>query len=138
MAQVDHVVKPGGKEVFGGGAGEHQKLPEIDTHWNSIWEISLSGFTRKASVYAGCGGFSGTTNYHNSRRTLRLLQVLHLRPSGAQAQTEPPVSRPLWRCACGGVMVILRRRMRPDALAPCTAPPTEWPDKASPVEVVKH
>jgi hypothetical protein len=27
VAQVDHVVKPGAKEVFGGGAGEHAKTP---------------------------------------------------------------------------------------------------------------
>jgi hypothetical protein len=27
VAQIDHVVEPGAKEVFGGGAGEHAKTP---------------------------------------------------------------------------------------------------------------
>ena len=26
-----------------------------------MWEILLSGFTRKPSIYAGCGGFAGPT-----------------------------------------------------------------------------
>jgi hypothetical protein len=61
VAQVDHVVQAGAKEVLGGGISEHQNLPETDAYWNSIWEILLSGFTRKPSVYAGCGGFAGGT-----------------------------------------------------------------------------
>ena len=78
--------------------------------------------------------------HHNSRRTLRLLQLLHLRsgPPAAQVSAQAPSQRPIWRCARGGAMVILRRRMRPDAVSACAAPPTERPDKASPVEVVKH
>lgn len=75
--------------------------------------------------------------HHNSRRTLHLLQVLHL-PSAAQAAEQAPAQRPVWRCACGGAMVILRRRLRPDAVPPCAAPQTERPDKTDPLEVSKH
>jgi len=79
--------------------------------------------------------------HHNSHRALHLLQLqlqlLHLRPA-AQSAAPPPQPRPVWRCACGGVMLILRRRMRPEAAPPCAAPQTERPDKADPVEVSTH
>lgn len=79
--------------------------------------------------------------HHNCRRTLHLLQVLHLRSAAASA--VPPTAttsptRPVWRCACGGAMVILRRRMRPESVPPCAAPQTERPDKAGPVEASTH
>ena len=41
-------------------------------------------------------------------------------------------------CACCRAMVILKRRLRPDAVPPCAAPQTERPDKAGPVEASKH
>jgi hypothetical protein len=76
--------------------------------------------------------------HHNSRCALHLLQLLHLRPSAAQAPVDVPAQRPIWRCACGGAMVVLRRRIKPDAVPPCTAPQTAQPDKRVPVEVTKH
>lgn len=76
--------------------------------------------------------------HHNCRRALRLLQVLHLRPAPASAVPPTPPTRAVWRCACGGAMVILRRRMHPDAVPPCAAPQTERPDKAGPVEDSRH
>ena len=74
-------------------------------------------------------GFQRARNFgflhHNSHRALRLLQLLHLRPSAqSAASTSPP--RPVWRCACGGVMLILRGRMRPEAVPACAAPQTAW------------
>ncbi len=44
------------------------------------------------------------------------------------------MQRPVWRCACGAAMMILRQRMRPDAMPPCTPPQTLRPDKPDPVE----
>lgn len=79
--------------------------------------------------------------HHNSRRALPLLQrlqQLHLRPSSAQAPVDIPVQRSIWRCVCGGPMVVVRQRIKPDAVPPCTAPQTEPPDKRVPVEVTKH
>ena len=111
------------------GQPASRTLPGADFLWLLLQHVLPKGLQRARNF-----GFL----HHNSRRALHLLQLLHLRPSAAQAQAAPLVSRPVWRCACGGVMVILRRRMRPDVGAPCTAPPTERPDKASPMEVVKH
>ena len=99
-----------------------------DFLWLLLQHVLPKGFVRARNF-----GFL----HHNSRRALHLLQVLHLRPSAAQASEQAPAQRPAWRCACGGAMVIVRRRMRVDALAPCAAPQTEQPDKAGPVEVSK-
>lgn len=110
-------------------------LSGADFLWLLLQHVLPKGFQRARNF-----GFL----HHNSRRTLRLLQVLHLRPSAQSAApptattspTSPP--RPVWRCACGGAMVILKRRLRPDAVPPCAAPQTERPDKAGPVEASKH
>jgi hypothetical protein len=103
-------------------------LPGADFLWLLLQHVLPKGFQRARNF-----GFL----HHNSRRSLRLLQVLHLRPSAPSA-AAPPQPRPVWRCACGGVMLILRRRMRPDAVPPCAAPQTERPDKAGPLEASKH
>jgi len=87
-------------------------------------------------------GFQRARNFgflhHNCRRTLHLLQLRHLHPAAAQVSDQAPAQRPIWRCVCGGVMVILRRRMLPESVQTCVAPQTEWPDKADPVEVSRH
>lgn len=105
-------------------------LPGADFLWLLLQHVLPKGFQRARNF-----GFL----HHNSRRTLRLLQVLHLCPSAqSAAPPSPPPPRPVWRCACGGVMLILRRRMRPEAVPPCAAPQTEHPDKAGPLEASKH
>jgi hypothetical protein len=79
--------------------------------------------------------------HHNSRRALHLLQrlqQLQLRPSAAQVPVDMPAQRSIWRCVCGRAMVVVRRRIKPDAVPPCTAPQTAQPDKRVPVEVTKH
>jgi len=110
------------------GQNATRTLPGADFLWLLLQHVLPKGFQRARNF-----GFL----HHNSRRALHLLQVLHLRPT-AQSAAPPPEPRPVWRCACGGAMVILRRRMRAEAAPPRAAPQTERPDKASPVEVSTH
>lgn len=104
-------------------------LPGADFLWLLLQHVLPKGLQRARNF-----GFL----HHNSRRALHLLQLLHLRPSAAQAPVDVPAQRPVWRCVCGGAMVVLRRRIKPDAVPPCTAPQTIRPDKRVPVEVTKH
>ena len=105
-------------------------LAGADFLWLLLQHVLPKGFQRARNF-----GFL----HHNSRRALLLLQLLHLRPSAAQVPEQACAQRPVWRCACGGVMVILRRRLRPDAMPPGTTPQTERPDKTDPlVEVSKY
>jgi len=73
--------------------------------------------------------------HHNARRTLGLVQLTQAAPSPASA--APPM-RPVWRCACGQAMVIVRRRMPPNTVSLCTTPRTMQPDKAKPIEATKR
>lgn len=60
--------------------------------------------------------------HHNAWRTLALLQLTQTQPAVPQA--GPPM-RPVWRCACGQPMAILRRRMRSSSAdSSCTTPQT--------------
>lgn len=104
-------------------------LPGADFLWLLLQHVLPKGLQRARNF-----GFS----HHNSRRTLHLLQLLHWRAPAAQASAQAPTQRPIWRCACGAAMVIVRRRMRPDAVSACAAPQTERPDKAGPVEASTH
>jgi hypothetical protein len=101
-------------------------LPGADFLWLLLQHVLPKGLQRARNL-----GFL----HHNSQRTLRLLQLSHRVPSQTAA---PAPERPVWRCACGGVMVILRRRMRADAVSACAAPQTEQPDKAGPLEDTRH
>ncbi|MDP2419470.1 MAG: transposase [Hydrogenophaga sp.] len=116
------------------GKSATRTLPGADFLWLLLQHVLPKGFQRARNF-----GFL----QHNSRRTLRLLQVLHLQqaqsavpPTATTSPSSPP--RPVWRCACGGAMVILKRRLRPDAVPSCAAPQTVRPDKAGPVEASKH
>ena len=106
-------------------------LPGADFLWLLLLQVLPKGKQRATNF---------DLLHHNSRRTLRLLQLLNLLsgPPAAQVSAQAPSQCPICSYACGGAMVILRRRMRPDAVSACAAPPTEQPDEASPVEVVKH
>ena len=110
------------------GQSATRTLPGADFLWLLLQHVLPKGLQRARNF-----GFL----HHNSRRALSLLQLLHLRPSAPSAAPPAP-PRPAWRCACGGVMLIRRRRMRPEAVPPCAAPQTERPDKADPVEASKH
>jgi hypothetical protein len=81
------------------GQSATRTLPGADFLWLLLQHVLPKGFQRARNF-----GFL----HHNSRRALRLLQLLHL------------------------------RRMRPEAVPPCAAPQTERPDKADPVEASKH
>jgi hypothetical protein len=111
------------------GKPASRTLPGADFLWLLLQHVLPKGLQRARNF-----GFL----HHNSRRALHLLQLLHLRPSAAQAPVDVPAQRPIWRCVCGGAMVVLRRRIKPDAVPPCTAPQTAQPDKRVPVEVTKH
>jgi hypothetical protein len=104
-------------------------LPGADLLWLLLRHVLPKGLQRARNF-----GFL----HHNSRRTLRLLQLTHLTPKPLQAPTQPPPTRPIWRCTCGGVMRIVRRRMRPDQTPPCAAPQTVRPDKIRPQEASRH
>ena len=104
-------------------------LPGADFLWLLLQHVLPKGLQRARNF-----GFL----HHNSRRALRLLQLLHLRPSAQSAAPPTPQPRPVWRCACGGVMVILRRRIRPQMVSPCTAPQTDRPDKTVAAELSTH
>lgn len=74
--------------------------------------------------------------HHNARRTLALVQLTQA--SAKTVDTTPP-TRPVWRCACGQPMVIVRRRMRPSAAdSSCATPQTIRPDKPHPLETRTH
>lgn len=104
-------------------------LPGADFLWLLLQHVLPKGLQRARNF-----GFL----HHNSQRALRLLQVLHLRPQAAQTGAGVPAQRPLWRCTCGGVMVVLRRRLRPDEVPLCSAPQTVQPDKAEPLEDARY
>ena len=94
-------------------------LPGAGFLWLLLQHVLPKGFQRARTF-----GFL----HHNSRRALRLLELLHVRPSPAQTTVVVPAQRPIWRCVCGGAMVIVRRRMRPGAVPGCTTPQTILPD----------
>ena len=113
-----------------------------------LLSIEGLGFLRPLLQHVLPKGLQRARNFgflhHNSRRALHLLQQLQqlqqlqLRPSAAQVPVDIPAQRSIWRCVCGGPMVVVRQRIKPDAVPPCTAPQTEPPDKRVPVEVTKH
>jgi hypothetical protein len=111
------------------GKSVTRTLPGADFLWLLLRHVLPKGLQRARNF-----GFL----HHNSLRALRLLQLTHLTPKPSQAPTQPPPTRPIWRCACGAVMRIVRRRMRPDQAPPCAAPQTVRPDKTHPQEASRH
>ena len=76
-------------------------LPGADFLWLVLQHVLPKGLRRSRNF-----GFL----HPNSAGAIRLLQVLHLRPTRAAPSAAPP-QRPAWRCACGHPMTVLRRRM---------------------------
>ena len=109
------------------GKSATRTLPGADFLWLLLQHVLPKGLQRARNF-----GFL----HHNSRRTLRLLQLSHRVPTQTAAPAPAP-ERPVWRCACGQPMVILRRRMRHETVSSCVAPQTLRPDKADPVEVAR-
>lgn len=107
------------------GKAATRTLAGEDFLWLLLQHVLPKGFQRARNF-----GFL----HHNCRRALHLLQLRHLHPAAALASQQAPAQRPPWRCVCGGVMVILKRRMRPEDMPTCSAPQTERPDKAGPME----
>lgn len=69
----------------------------------------------------------------NSAGAIRLLQVLHLRPTSPLGQVAALPTRAAWRYACGQPMAVLRRRM--PAQAPNAQPGVhDKPDKPGPMK----
>ena len=69
----------------------------------------------------------------NSAGAVRLLQVLHLRPTRPLGGAAAMPTRPAWRCGCGQPMAVLRRRM--PAEVPSDHPVVhDKPDKANPMD----
>ena len=67
VAQVNHVVQAGAKEVLGGGISKHQNLPETDAYWNSNWEFWLSAITPKYLHSCGLQRFCRGDELESSR-----------------------------------------------------------------------
>ena len=102
-------------------------LPAEDFLWLLLQHVLPKGLQRARNF---------GVLHHNARRTLALVQLTQATPG--LADTTPP-ARPVWRCACGQPMLIVRRRMRPTSSGPsCATPQTTQPDKLSPVEATTH
>jgi hypothetical protein len=106
-------------------------LPGADFLWLLLQHVLPRGLQRARNF-----GFL----HHNSRRTLQLLQLTQLVPQRSPPPATPPPTRPVWRCACGAAMRILRRRMRPELAAAATAvaPREVPPDKTNPTQASTH
>lgn len=112
-----------------------RSLPGADFLWLLLQHVLPRGLQRTRNF-----GFL----HHNSRRLLRLLQLTQGVPV---LPPQPPPERPVWRCACGQPMRILRRRMRPEeaaavaaanAATAAAAPRTVRPDQPQPAQAAKH
>jgi len=77
-------------------------LPGADFLWLVLQHVLPKGMRRARNF-----GFL----HPNSAGAIRLLQVLHLRPARDLGQAAATLTRPVWRCACGQPMAMLRRRM---------------------------
>ena len=83
------------------GKMAQRTLPGADFLWHVLQHVLPRGLRRSRNF-----GFL----HPNSAAAIRLLQVLHLRvPPGHPAL--PALERPVWRCACGQPMHVMRRRM---------------------------
>ncbi|MBM6712146.1 transposase, partial [Faecalicatena contorta] len=99
-------------------------LPGADFLWLVLQHVLPKGLRRARNF-----GFL----HPNSAGAIRLLQVLHLRAApfgfgsgfGSTADTPAMPTRPLWRCACGQPMHVVRRRM--PAMQMETPPPPPAP-----------
>ena len=76
-------------------------LPGADFLWLVLQHVLPKGLRRSRNF-----GFL----HPNSARSIRLLQLLHLR-AAPPAAAPPLPARPAWRCACGEPMRVVRRRM---------------------------
>jgi hypothetical protein len=112
-----------------------RSLPGADFLWLLLQHVLPRGLQRTRNF-----GFL----HHNSRRLLGLLQLTQGVPV---LPPQPPPERPVWRCACGQPMRILRRRMRPEeaaavaaanAATAAAAPRTVRPDQPQPAQAAKH
>jgi hypothetical protein len=109
------------------GKPASRTLPAEDFLWLLLQHVLPKGLQRARNF---------GVLHHNARRTLALVQLTQATPSRVDAAPPP---RPVWRCACGQPMVIVRRRMRPPSSAPsCATPQTTQPDKAKPLEATTH
>ena len=109
------------------GKPASRTLPAEDFLWLLLQHVLPKGLQRARNF---------GVLHHNARRTLALVQVTQTAPNRLDAAPPP---RPVWRCACGQPMVIVRRRMRPPSSAPsCATPQTTQPDKAKPLEATTH
>ena len=99
-------------------------LPGADFLWLVLQHVLPKGMRRARNF-----GFL----HPNSAQSVRLLQVLHLRPTRPLTEPADMPIRPAWRCACGQPMVVLRRRMPAQAQAGDPAV-HDKPDKHSPME----
>jgi len=85
------------------GKPASRSVPGADFLWLLLQHVLPRGLQRARNF-----GFL----HHNSRRTLRLLQLTHMLTPSSHAPVKPPPTRPVWRCSCGQPMRVIRRRMR--------------------------
>ncbi len=106
------------------GAHGLRTLPGANFFWLVLQHVLPKGLRRARNF-----GFL----HPNSAQAVRLLQVLHLRPTPQQLEPAAMPIRPTWRCACGQPMAVLRRRMPAQAQA-CDPAVHDKPDKHSPMD----
>lgn len=89
-------------------------LPGADFLWLVLQHVLPKGLRRSRNF-----GFL----HPNSAASIRLLQVLHLRPApkppNAPNTAIASTPRPVWRCTCGQPMAVLCRRMPALQREPC-------------------
>ncbi len=111
-----------------------QTVPGAECLWVLLQHVLPKGFQRARNF-----GFL----HHNCRHTVQRVQLTHRvpMPSMTASSCAPRPVRPVWRCVCGQPMVIVRRRVRADAmsaLSACTAQQMLRPDKPNAGEVAAH
>jgi hypothetical protein len=99
-------------------------LPGADFLWLVLQHALPKGLRRARNF-----GFL----HPKSARAVRLLRVLHLRPTRPLTEPAAMPVRPAWRYACGQPMAVLRQRMLAQA-EPDDPAVHDKPDKRSPME----
>ena len=94
-------------------------LPGADFLWLVLQHVLPKGLRRARNF-----GYL----HPNSASAIRVMQLLHLRPSAA-SPPPPPKPRPAMRCTCGQPMAIIARRRPPLHAAPTCG--VTLPDKPS-------
>ena len=102
----------------------------------SLWAVKVAGAAACAAQGLEAGAQLRLPAPHRAG-AVRLLQVLHLRPTRPLGEAAAMPTRPAWRCACSQPMAVLRRRMPAEVPSDSPSDPPvvhDKPDKAGPMD----